>query len=362
MKHELYSSQGYVGPMAKTKPLPIHPFESYYDYILAYENYRRVYNDGRGQDTGQGSCLHTSPHSVEFYPTVNFSNVYARALDKLTEQVRGSLDLSVDLLQSGQILKMFNARKRILDYTKTFMARKLPSRKGKGGYALTEDWSKSKYLASLHLEYIYGVKPLMGTLFGAADEMLNHVINETARFRVRVTDMGYKPNEFGVSMYWGIQRFRPTELRMKVSTTLGVDVRTDQHDLARWTSLNPLSIAWELMPWSFVADWFLDIGGYLRNMETALLYANKFRSGYRTNFVAFEGKGTVELGVPAGSSGGDSITTTVKGFRISRTLMTSYPIPQLPSFQADLGSSRLLAGAALLAQLLPGGRKTIHSY
>jgi hypothetical protein len=27
--------------------------------------------------------------------------------------------------------------------------------------------------------------------------------------------------------------------------------------------LNPLSIAWELVPWSFVADWMFNISGYL---------------------------------------------------------------------------------------------------
>lgn len=356
--HELYGNNGYVGPKSKVKPLPPHAFDSYYDHIVADEDYKRVYLDGRGYDQGIGPCLHASPHSVEFFPAIDYSNVYARALDKLTDEVRGGLDLSVDLLQAGQVVRMFNVRKRIIDFTRTFTERvhfRTRTRR-------SEDYAFTRYMASARLEYMYGVKPLIGSLFGAADEMLRHVINETARFKVSATDRGYKPSEFGVSMYYGMQRFNGAVLDCKVSTRLGVDVRTDQFDISRWTSLNPVSIAWELMPYSFVVDWFLNIGGYLRNMETYLLNASKFRSGYRTNFVAFQGTAEAQLGVPSDSSGGDKITVTVNGWRILRSTLTEYPIPQLPSIQAELGSSRLLNGAALLAQFLPVGRKTIRPW
>lgn len=30
---------------------------------------------------------------------------------------------------------------------------------------------------------------------------------------------------------------------------------------------NPLSVAWELTPWSFVFDWFVDVGGYINRMD-----------------------------------------------------------------------------------------------
>lgn len=33
---------------------------------------------------------------------------------------------------------------------------------------------------------------------------------------------------------------------------------------------NPLSIAWEVLPWSFVLDWFVDVGGYINRMDFAL--------------------------------------------------------------------------------------------
>lgn len=35
---------------------------------------------------------------------------------------------------------------------------------------------------------------------------------------------------------------------------------------------NPLSVAWELIPFSFVVDWFLPIGKYLDALDVPLLY------------------------------------------------------------------------------------------
>lgn len=46
----------------------------------------------------------------------------------------------------------------------------------------------------------------------------------------------------------------------------------------RFGLLNPLSVAWELMPLSFVADWFLPIGSYLSGFDANLRF--DVTSGY----------------------------------------------------------------------------------
>jgi hypothetical protein len=335
--------------MSKVRPLPPHAFNTYRDRIRAHETYMRVYNDGRGYDFGNGSAMGLTPHSVEFSPPLDWTNVYNRALDKLNDQVRGDLNLTVDFAEIHQVTRMLNYKEQLLTFSKKFLSgppRGWSHRRFGGLGDLSQE------LANRRLEYMYGVKPLMQSIYGSADELQRLVINKTAKLRVRATDKNYKVNTFRIQCYWGGQNFNAKDVKIKLSTTLGVDVRTDQQDFSRWASLNPIGIAWELMPYSFVIDWFLNVGGYLQNMETYLWNANKFRSGYRTDFAAFEGFGAFSFPIPSGSTGTDQIDANIEGFRLTRQLLTHYPIPYLPRFQANLGSSRLLNGAALLAQLL----------
>jgi len=133
--------------------------------------------------------------------------------------------------------------------------------------------------------------------------------------------------------------------------------------LAGWSSLNPISIAWELTPYSFVADWFIDIGSYLRATESALLYQQAFRSGTSTStyYRLFE---TEQSGVSQLLSNG-KLTTTIDDCKAvsrqigkNRSVLTGSPYPRLPSFRADLGSSRLFSAAALLSQFV--GKKPLN--
>lgn len=126
---------------------------------------------------------------------------------------------------------------------------------------------------------------------------------------------------------------------------------TGTTNFARFTSLDPASIAYELVPYSFVLDMFADIGGYLRNAETALLYNRIFRMGY----VSYSTKVECDY-VLAGPTQFPNRTATgggrVKAVSLSRQRITSYPTPQIPSFSCDLGSGQLMSIAALLAQRL----------
>jgi hypothetical protein len=262
----------------------------------------------------------------------------AKALDKLNEKVRGSLDVSIDLAEAHKTAKMLKVTDTVTDLVKTAVSRKLGVLK-----ALGNAW----------LLNTYGIQPLMQTVYGLAEENLRTVINRTEHLRVRASGK-FLPTICNVPAVVGSVDFPVLNpgSELKTSVTYGLDLRTDQFDLARFSSLNPLSIAWELTPYSFVADWFYDIGGYLRNLETACLYANKFRSGYRTTLVA----GHVRFGLFQTGGGAEPYSSKWDGdlqmIDINRRLLTSYPAPRLPSLRAQLGSSRLLSAAALMAQHL----------
>lgn len=329
-------SSGYVGPFPQQKPLPPHDYNFNMQQITLAHDASYSYTNG-SSEFASGAGLYPTVSGATLTPPYDWSYLENRAIEKLNEETRGKLDLSVDIAEASKTYKMLKLQDQVLDYTKTFIRRFGPYR------AASKAW----------LTYTYGVKPLVSSIFGVADENIRIVMNKTQRYRVRVTDK-WRPTGCSVRAVVGTVNFPVTSGHVKVSVSYGLDLRTDQFDLARWTSLNPVSLAWELLPFSFVVDWFLDVGGYLRNLETYLLYANKFRSGYRTRFSASDLKfGLTDSGVGVGELGHLSRWVgTLKHINIDRDVLASYPAPYLPTFKAELGSSRLISGAALLAQLL----------
>jgi len=294
---------------------------------------------GGSSETAAGPALSSTINGATFGPAYDWTPLENKALEKLTTKVRGDLDLSIDLAEIHKTVKMLKVTEQVVDLTNTFVKK----------------FGILKAPAKAWLAWTYGVRPLLGTIFGAADENIRIVINKTAHFRVRANGL-YFPRTVTLNTVVGVVPF-PVVIgsSVKTSVSYGLDLRTDQFDLARWSSLNPASIAWELTPFSFVVDWFYNVGGYLRNMETYLLYANKFRSGYKTRLSAsdlrFE---IIDSGIGNGSEIYHSSVWkgSIKHVDIQRSVLSSYPSPYPPVLGADLGSSRLLSSAALLAQLL----------
>lgn len=293
-----------------------------------------------GRFSQSGSILHPSSvgHNVEGFPS--YDNVYNSLLDKLTEATRGSLDLSVDLAEIGSTARMFRALDHIDEFNQTFFGKNKVSRL----------MSATKWAGKQWLLYTYGVKPLLNTVYGAANESLRFCLNKTERFKVRKYDTSGDFYVSGYTIDGGYsQRFKASGL-CKRGLEIGLVLKTDGFDISRWTSLNPASLAWELTPFSFVADWFVDVGSFLRNYETALINANRFVDGYITEVQVVD---CSYLDADSQPYGWTTVNEgSLKSRYIQRSTLGNYPVPRLPSFKADLGSSRLLSTASLLSQFL----------
>lgn len=326
----------YTGPRI---PDVMHPYTlNVQDMELSLTYYYK--NADNSSAGGSGDVLHQSSNNgVIFHPT--FDDVDAaltsEALEKLSTKVRGNLDISVDLAQSRQTIKMLNAVDQAEGYIRDFRDR----------------FPVFRLASKAWLTWQYGLKPTLGTIFGAADENIRFILNQISRHTARASGV-YSPDSVGITTRFGGLTFPLQGATLKRSITFGVDLRSSRFDLDRWTSLNPASLAWETLPLSFVADWFLDVGSYLRNLETWLLYEHNFRSGYRTVLTAGEVRVDTHESNPVFPmiEHESSFTGFVKVLFIERSLLNGYPAPRFPSFNAQLGSHRLLSAAALMAQLL----------
>lgn len=203
------------------------------------------------------------------------------------------------------------------------------------------------------LEYRYGWRPFLkdvrdatNTLLDAASRPRDTEISVSAR-RVREAATTQK----NVVLFDDVS-FRITgEILEVIEESLRVKWRFAPSSLdmpASFGLLNPLEVAWELLPFSFVADWFLPIGAYLSAMDVPLRFEHRGGSvGQRAlNKSTFLAK-TVS---PANA--------TITGFSgrgsalsLSRTGLLIAPSIELMG-KFDLSSSQVTSSIALLQQQL----------
>lgn len=290
-----------------------------------------------------------------------FANLSNEALDSLSSKVRGSLDLSISAFEWKQTALMIRSlspggietklRQLKLDLAKRWKARRK---------SLTEAEFRSLLTVpgDLWLQYQYGWRPLMLDIFGAALESQRHVVNTLEAFSASSMRplSGSIPGDIGYGRKNSFSGWADVKGKMAVKYGMVLDSGILSGDrLQFFTSLNPTNIAWELIPYSFVVDWFVDISSFLRESETALINNVAFIRGYKTEIIAYDCRPTVRWGgeIVDGNRRSGELSSQLHYSYMNRTVQTSYPTPNLPRFKANLGSEQLLSAAALLAQFLP---------
>jgi len=280
-----------------------------------------------------------------FSPASNFPNddadspamrasLYNQALSKLSDKVRGGLDLSIDAAELGQTRRMLQNVTKIVERARQF--RRRPTR------AIADAW----------LEFQYGWRPLIQDAYEAL-----HKVTPQGGFVVPFKARASEPYENTVNgpsfVIAGSGKTIVTgNYRHEIKVWLESGQNTTQ-SVAGYTSLNPVSIAWEVLPFSFVADWFYNVGGYLRTLETGMLNNSRFKSGYSCYSYRVQGR----MICNGASKSGNAVTVVEAGGSWTRTMkerkvLGSFPLPQLPVMKVDLGSQRLFSAAALLHQFL----------
>jgi hypothetical protein len=334
----VYSSVGYyellsvISDQIHGDRKTVNPHE--FKKIIFQEYHGDFHRDDPIESLDQIGIISSFTRYVDASP--NWSNLYNDALSKMHEQLRSGgfgsgLDLSVDLAEAHQVRKMLKDSLKLVNFIRSFKPR---------------NW------ANKWLEYQYGWKPLVSSVYGTFDALmhrrlfgLQHVVGQS-----RDTYSDY--NNFSDLAWPGSTEVirRSGSRRARIGCYFRTK-NTTAEQLSGYTSLNPVSIAWELLPYSFVADWFIDIGSYLRNVESALLYSQDFVGGYLVFGYRDSQVGQIYGGKTVGNtttfgSGSASILQSYK----QRSRVDNFPLPSLPSFRADLGWQRLLSGASLLSQ------------
>lgn len=291
------------------------------------------------------------------------TGIYNAALEKLNQVSRGGIDLSIDIIQAGQTAKLLKQIDDLGVKVSDYVAGK-PNAFRQDMRRVKRDPLRylryfpgvisktSRVAANRWLEWQYGIRPSLNTIYECGEKALHVVLNKTRWFKASYTEPLTSHENWPIFL-----DDRTHQVRLNVTGRVGcvfeIELLDQDPGLAEYSSLNPASILYEALPFSFVADWVYDLGSYFRNYETALLYNNRFKSGVMKQFCWSDASYKIDkYYLNSGAAYYYNYVGQQVGRRFKRTILNAYPAPYLPQIKAELGSSRLLSAAALLRGLL----------
>lgn len=185
------------------------------------------------------------------------------------------------------------------------------------------------------LQYNFGVAPLVEDLFSSV-EVLRLRLGQPIRRRLSagVTKKFLGLFEYGPYTYDAVGSF-------KERATINYRIHPNQYLSDGFDFGNPLEWAWELIPFSFVVDWAIPIGGWLGSLDA--LQGTSDVHGTVTTRTADKWAYWSNITSRIGSIG------SYNSISYQRDLITSVPLPPIPAWSPSLSYKRAINAVSLLA-------------
>lgn len=145
-------------------------------------------------------------------------------------------------------------------------------RRRKGGRRGQSNVSVTQTVAGNHLAYQYGIRPLAQDMGTAIAELRSALVTNppfkqgVVKRHDKVSNFGYRQPNSTIYTRWAestliIETHFRSQWRAYMNTNSLLSCLAD-HGM-----LNPASLAWELMPYSFAIDWFFNVGDVLSSLD-----------------------------------------------------------------------------------------------
>lgn len=271
-------------------------------------------------------------------------NAGARAVTTALNNLNSSnTQLGADIGESKKTLNMVADRtKTLAEFTRDFRRR---------NYAkILKDFSqfRSREASKLWLEFIYGWKPLASSIYELS-QVLGEQLEKDQLIYSRGSSSFSDTNKYTI----GSGDFN---VEYSGGFRCQIIARVEVPSIVRLNALgvlNPASVAWELVPFSFVLDWFIPIGNVLAGLSSTA--GLSFHSGYVT---------TVNRAISTLKPQDRSWTSRFERFAIQqrgntvresfdmrRNVMGSFPLPQLYANTNPFSTTRVINATAIVRQL-----------
>lgn len=205
-------------------------------------------------------------------------------------------------------------------------------------------------LSSHWLELQYGWKPLLEDAAGAA-QMLAHNLNvpfqSTYRVVSRKEATSVRVSQVGT---FGPSRTASAQSVRVHSRSIIARVSEDLSSVAKLGLLDPELVAWELLPFSFVADWFIPIGDWMATRALASRLKGTFITSDKRMGIGFS---------PQSKWFTSPVRANVRNVSFTRSISTTLAVP-MPTFKGlqKAASWQHCANAVALLTGLASGHPT----
>lgn len=204
--------------------------------------------------------------------------------------------------------------------------------------------------ANAWLEWTYAVKPLISDVKGSVDALYS---NRDPYLEVKTVRSSSSHQLYGethhVSQSGDVLETRLVGTLKSSGSFRYLVTNPFLATLDQLGLLNPVQLAWELYPLSFVADWFVNVGGLLGNIVPP--QGVQFLEGY----TYVKARGTSHANEKLVFPWGESVThgTSTEVIKDRRSL-SDFPSFQLIRPDLDLTRNQIISGVSLLVQKLLG--------
>jgi len=237
------------------------------------------------------------------------------------------------------------------------------------GVSRTSRASKQSYrdvldaASGVWLQYSYAVRPLLADVFGAMSALEKRLERPTMiERRARISS----ELDIAIATANGLPGSIEVEYSLKgeLISKAGVVFQVDNpllYTLSQVGLTNPLNVAWELVPFSFVVDWFTPIGAWFDGLVPP--QGVSLVRGYSSYVGIFHGKGRLKGNYPVPPNKRDGAfewpATWYNKF-VGRNPMTNFPRYHLVGADFSLSKSQIASGLSLLWSV-GAGRKAERS-
>lgn len=209
-----------------------------------------------------------------------------KVINKLITQIKGqSFNAGVALAETRQTANLVASSARRIAQTVLSLKRGnvAGAIRGLTGASSRRDINRVQRAGAIPqqwLELQYGWKPLLSDIYGATQALSKRYATKPTYCSVKASSSIDLNNDYAThEVRYGLPASWKQRANARVNGFVEYAVGNEMSQVASQTGIsNPLSVAWEIVPYSFVVDWFLPVGNYLNNLD----YSNGlvFRRGY----------------------------------------------------------------------------------
>lgn len=203
--------------------------------------------------------------------------------------------------------------------------------------------ASAKSTASLFLAYKFAWLPLMQSIHDAVEAIKSRFNSGFcySKARTETEELKPPPDRAGTwvfERYWRVKQGCQTEVKCVVSSSF-------LYGLNLLGLTNPAKIVWELMPLSFVLDWFIPIGNFISALQGPM--GLSFKSGYQTSYIKWSYEALFVPSTMVNGAKGRFMRYRGRQFAFRRDLLIGFPIP-VPYFR---GMETALSGDKMISMM-----------